>query len=141
MASRILSRYLILMSIIALLGIGVILSVFYGQYRWVTSGMVSSSVEHHGAALSGSFERRARGQRQQIPNKAGPTLRPQLGQRHVLPAEPNGHAPNGAQRDIAGIVSKNGRVLGMMPHPERAIEPALGGSDGARLFSGLAAGL
>jgi phosphoribosylformylglycinamidine synthase len=56
-------------------------------------------------------------------------------------APDDGHAPNGAQHDIAGIVDKSGRVLGMMPHPERAIEPALGGSDGARLFSGLAAGL
>jgi PAS domain-containing protein len=62
MAGRILSRYLILVSIIALLGIGVILSIFYGQYRWITSGMVSSSVEQHSLALAGSFERRARGQ-------------------------------------------------------------------------------
>lgn len=68
MAGRILSRYLILMSIIALLGIGVILSVFYGQYRWVTSGMVSSSVEQHDTALAGSFERRARGQLYRIAN-------------------------------------------------------------------------
>lgn len=50
-------------------------------------------------------------------------------------------SPNGAQNDIAGIFDADGRVLGMMPHPERAIEPALGGSDGARLFSGLAAAL
>jgi len=56
-------------------------------------------------------------------------------------APDNGHAPNGARHDIAGIVDPGGRVLGMMPHPERAIEPALGGSDGARLFSGLAAAL
>jgi phosphoribosylformylglycinamidine synthase len=46
-------------------------------------------------------------------------------------------APNGACRDIAGILSASRTVLGMMPHPERAIEPALGGSDGARLFAGL----
>ena len=45
-------------------------------------------------------------------------------------------AVNGAARDIAGIVSENGRVLGMMPHPERAADPALLGNDGARLFSG-----
>jgi phosphoribosylformylglycinamidine synthase subunit PurQ / glutaminase len=45
---------------------------------------------------------------------------------------------NGSARDIAGVLSANGRVLGMMPHPERAIEPAavasLGGADGRRLF-------
>lgn len=45
--------------------------------------------------------------------------------------------PNGSDRDIAGITSANGRVLGMMPHPERAMEDAHGSSDGARLFAGL----
>ncbi len=45
--------------------------------------------------------------------------------------------PNGALADIAGILSDNRRVLGMMPHPERAIEPAQGGSDGAALFRAL----
>lgn len=45
---------------------------------------------------------------------------------------------NGAARDIAGIVSENGRVLGMMPHPERAADAALLGTDGTRLFSGAA---
>ena len=45
---------------------------------------------------------------------------------------------NGSQRDIAGVLSSNGRVLGMMPHPERAMEnaahPGLGGADGRRVF-------
>ena len=44
---------------------------------------------------------------------------------------------NGSARDIAGIVSENGKVLGMMPHPERAAEPAHGRQDGRRLFEGL----
>ncbi len=52
---------------------------------------------------------------------------------------------NGSARDIAGVLSANGRVLGMMPHPERAIEPAavsaLGGSDGRRLFESVFAAL
>ena len=43
--------------------------------------------------------------------------------------------PNGAARDIAGIVSPNGRVMGMMPHPERAISPELGSADGATLLT------
>ena len=43
--------------------------------------------------------------------------------------------PNGAARDIAGIVSTNGRVMGMMPHPERAISPELGSADGATMLS------
>jgi len=41
---------------------------------------------------------------------------------------------NGAQRRIAGVTNAAGNVLGMMPHPERMIEPALGGSDGRVLF-------
>jgi phosphoribosylformylglycinamidine synthase subunit PurQ / glutaminase len=47
--------------------------------------------------------------------------------------------PNGSARDIAGILSPNRRVLGVMPHPERAADPAHGGTDGVRLFKGLAA--
>lgn len=42
--------------------------------------------------------------------------------------------PNGAQRNIAGITNETGRVLGMMPHPERLYESALGGTDGRRVF-------
>lgn len=45
--------------------------------------------------------------------------------------------PNGSMNDIAGVLSANRRVLGLMPHPERAADPALGGTDGARLFAGL----
>jgi phosphoribosylformylglycinamidine synthase len=48
--------------------------------------------------------------------------------------------PNGSQRNIAGICDARRRVLGLMPHPERLIEPLLGGSDGRRVFdSALAA--
>ena len=46
--------------------------------------------------------------------------------------------PNGSLADIAGILSENRRVLGMMPHPERAADPKHGGTDGAALFSALA---
>ncbi|ASP21967.1 phosphoribosylformylglycinamidine synthase subunit PurQ [Antarctobacter heliothermus] len=45
--------------------------------------------------------------------------------------------PNGSARDIAGVLSANRRVLGMMPHPERASETAHGNEDGARLFAHL----
>ena len=44
---------------------------------------------------------------------------------------------NGSARNIAGILNDGGNVLGMMPHPERAIEKAHGGIDGRRLFEGL----
>ncbi|WOK36016.1 phosphoribosylformylglycinamidine synthase subunit PurQ [Sphingomonas sp. C3-2] len=44
---------------------------------------------------------------------------------------------NGAARNIAGILNERGNVLGMMPHPERMVEPAHGGIDGRRLFESL----
>ncbi|XDA99764.1 phosphoribosylformylglycinamidine synthase subunit PurQ [Sulfitobacter sp. LCG007] len=49
--------------------------------------------------------------------------------------------PNGAQADIAGILSENRRVLGMMPHPERAADAGHGGTDGQALFRALAGSL
>ena len=45
--------------------------------------------------------------------------------------------PNGSMRDIAGIVSAKGNVLGMMPHPERAIDALLGPADGLPLFESI----
>ena len=49
--------------------------------------------------------------------------------------------PNGSAADIAGVLSENRRVLGMMPHPERANDPVLGGQDGAGLFASLMGGM
>ncbi len=49
--------------------------------------------------------------------------------------------PNGALANIAGITSENGRILGMMPHPERLYEAALGGSDGRGMFESIAGAL
>ncbi len=48
-------------------------------------------------------------------------------------------AVNGSARDIAGIINDAGNVIGMMPHPERMIEAAHGGTDGRRMFEGLLA--
>lgn len=48
-----------------------------------------------------------------------------------------GEPVNGSARDIAGILNATGNVLGMMPHPERKIETAHGGTDGRRLFEGV----
>ncbi|MBN9506138.1 MAG: phosphoribosylformylglycinamidine synthase subunit PurQ [Altererythrobacter sp.] len=48
---------------------------------------------------------------------------------------------NGSQRRIAGVLNETGNVLGMMPHPERAIEPELGGTDGRALFESAVRGL
>mgnify|MGYP003109663520 CR=1 FL=1 len=52
-----------------------------------------------------------------------------------------GEAVNGSQRDIAGVLNEAGNVLGMMPHPERAIEDAQGGSDGRAMFESIFANL
>ncbi|GAA0669097.1 phosphoribosylformylglycinamidine synthase [Sphingomonas insulae] len=48
-----------------------------------------------------------------------------------------GEQVNGSARNIAGILNAGGNVLGMMPHPERKIEVAHGGTDGRRLFEGV----
>ena len=52
-----------------------------------------------------------------------------------------GTNPNGSQRDIAGVLSENRRVLGMMPHPERAVGTTEGGADGVALFKSLLSSL
>jgi phosphoribosylformylglycinamidine synthase len=48
---------------------------------------------------------------------------------------------NGSARNIAGIVSENLRVMGLMPHPEDLVDPLIGGADGKPLFDGLAEAL
>lgn len=48
-----------------------------------------------------------------------------------------GENPNGSLNDIAGICNQKGNVMGMMPHPERASDPILGGTDGLTLFKSL----
>jgi phosphoribosylformylglycinamidine synthase I len=47
--------------------------------------------------------------------------------------------PNGSERNIAGIISEAGHVLGLMPHPERACSPLLGSNDGVRLLESILA--
>jgi len=49
--------------------------------------------------------------------------------------------PNGSLRDIAGILSRERNVAGLMPHPERATEPLMGSSDGLQVFRSMAAAL
>ena len=49
--------------------------------------------------------------------------------------------PNGSANNIAGICDRTGKILGMMPHPERASDPMLGDTDGIKLFQGLLAAL
>jgi phosphoribosylformylglycinamidine synthase I len=49
-----------------------------------------------------------------------------------------GENPNGSERDVAGVVSEGGNVLGLMPHPEHAVDPLTGSADGLRIFTSLA---
>ena len=50
-----------------------------------------------------------------------------------------GENPNGAEHDIAGVVNEGGNVMGLMPHPEHAVDPLTGSTDGGKLFESLAA--
>jgi phosphoribosylformylglycinamidine (FGAM) synthase-like amidotransferase family enzyme len=45
---------------------------------------------------------------------------------------------NGSARDIAGVANERGNVVGMMPHPEHAVDPLTGSADGGKLFESLA---
>jgi phosphoribosylformylglycinamidine synthase subunit PurQ / glutaminase len=49
------------------------------------------------------------------------------------------HNPNGSVRDIAGVTNEAGNVLGLMPHPEHAVDPLTGSTDGLRIFEAMAA--
>jgi phosphoribosylformylglycinamidine synthase subunit PurQ / glutaminase len=50
-----------------------------------------------------------------------------------------GHNPNGSVRDIAAVSNEPGNVMGLMPHPEHAVDPLTGSADGLRLFASVAA--
>jgi len=50
-----------------------------------------------------------------------------------------GQNPNGSVRSIAGVVNERGNVMGLMPHPEHAVDPLTGSKDGLRIFASLAA--
>ena len=62
------------------------------------------------------------------------TLQRLQGENRIVFTYAEGDNPNGACLDIAGITDATGRVLGMMPHPERRAETPLGGEDGRRIF-------
>ena len=51
----------------------------------------------------------------------------------------SGHNPNGSVDDIAGVTNEAGNVLGLMPHPEHAVDALTGSADGLRLFAAVAA--
>jgi phosphoribosylformylglycinamidine synthase len=82
----------------------------------------------------------ARGDRLTIPVKhtTGRYHPPPEGANVVLRYAP-GHNPNGSEQDIAAVSNEAGNVFGLMPHPEHAVDPLTGSTDGLRLFESLAA--
>ena len=59
------------------------------------------------------------------------------GENRVVLRYADGDNPNGSARDIAGILNDKRNVMGLMPHPERVVDPILGGEDGKALFESL----
>jgi len=65
------------------------------------------------------------------------TLNRLEGENRVVFRYAAGDNPNGSARDIAGILNEKRNVLGLMPHPERVVDPLLGGTDGQAMFESL----
>ena len=83
----------------------------------------------------------ARGDRLSIPVKhtTGRFYSPEpLDERQVVLRYAPGQNPNGSQDDIAGVSNAAGNVVGLMPHPEHAVDPLTGSADGLRLFESVA---
>jgi phosphoribosylformylglycinamidine synthase I len=68
---------------------------------------------------------------------ADPELLARLEDRNQIVLRYEGESPHGATADVAGVVNEEGNVLGLMPHPEHAVDPLLGSADGALLLAGL----
>jgi phosphoribosylformylglycinamidine synthase subunit PurQ / glutaminase len=79
------------------------------------------------------------GQRLTIPVKHGEGcyVPPPVVDGHVVLRYAPGDNPNGSVDDIAGVVNERGNVMGLMPHPEHAVDPLLGSTDGALILSSL----
>jgi len=84
------------------------------------------------------------GQRLMIPVKHGEgsffaddELMEELEAAHQVVLRYDGENPNGSRNDVAGVVNRDGNVFGLMPHPEHAVDPLLGPSDGALILAAL----
>jgi phosphoribosylformylglycinamidine synthase subunit PurQ / glutaminase len=85
-----------------------------------------------------------KGQRLVIPVKHGegcwfapPELVKELERNHQIVLRYAGESPNGSVEDVAGVVNERGNVMGLMPHPEHAVDPLLGSGDGALILASL----
>ena len=56
---------------------------------------------------------------------------------HVLLCYGPGQNPNGSQDDVAGVCNEHGNVFGLMPHPEHAVDPLTGSTDGLKIFESM----
>jgi phosphoribosylformylglycinamidine synthase I len=99
---------------------------------------VSLTVERADTPFTASCEP---GQRLVIPVKHGEGcyLAPPDLDGHVVLRYGPGDNPNGSVEDIAGVVNDRGNVMGLMPHPEHAVDPLLGSTDGALILRSLVA--
>jgi phosphoribosylformylglycinamidine synthase I len=81
-----------------------------------------------------------RGERLSVPVKhtTGRYHAPGISEEQVVLRYAPGQNPNGSQDDIAGVCSRERNVMGLMPHPEHAVDPLTGSDDGGRLFESLA---
>ena len=73
-----------------------------------------------------------------VKHTTGRYYAPGIPQEQVVLRYAPGQNPNGAQNDIAGVCNTDGNVLGLMPHPEHAVDPLTGSADGGRLFESVA---
>jgi phosphoribosylformylglycinamidine synthase subunit PurQ / glutaminase len=73
-----------------------------------------------------------------VKHTTGRYYAPEIPEEQVVLRYAPGHNPNGAQDDIAGVSNAAGNVLGLMPHPEHAVDPLTGSADGGRLFESVA---
>jgi phosphoribosylformylglycinamidine synthase subunit PurQ / glutaminase len=102
---------------------------------------VALSVERSEAPFT---SRCKQGQRLVIPVKHGegcwfapPELVKALEQNHQIVLRYAGENPNGSVDGVAGVVDERGNVMGLMPHPEHAVDPLLGSGDGALILASL----
>jgi phosphoribosylformylglycinamidine synthase len=105
---------------------------------------VEVEIENAGTAFTGGARR---GQRLSIPVKhqsgrffAPPEQLDELeGRGGVVLRYAPGHNPNGSAREIAGVINERGNVMGLMPHPEHAVDPLTGSEDGLAILGSLVA--
>jgi phosphoribosylformylglycinamidine synthase len=84
------------------------------------------------------------GQRLVVPVKHGegcwyadPDLLADLEEKGQIVLRYDGDNPNGSTADVAGVINEQGNVMGLMPHPEHAVDPLLGSPDGALILASL----